>query len=140
MSESVQRDVMEYDVVIVGAGIAVALAAFVALGQRGRLGDGLVARDHQIAQHRVIEAERGGELLEHVLAALDVHQHVVRLEDLLNGIGQLTAAPVFQPVNLAARGLDGGAVTLDHGGNLFALVRVDQEHDFVMTHCLPLVD
>ena len=56
------------------------------------------------------------------------------------GFAVLVAAPVFQPVDLAACGFDGGAVTLDHGGNLFALVRMDQEHDFVMTHCLPLVD
>ena len=53
---------------------------------------------------------------------------------LLDGIGKLTAAPVFQAVNLAAVGFDGRTVTVDHRGHLLALVRVDQEHNFIMTH------
>src|SRR5690606_6781662 len=36
--------------------------------------------------------------------------------------------------------LDRALVALDHGRDLLALVRVDQEHDFVVTHGVVLVD
>ena len=95
---------------------------------------GLVAHDHQMAQHGVVEAEARLQLVQHVLAALDVQHHVVRLGQVLDRVSQLAAAPVFQAVNLAAVGLDQRLVALDHRRHLFALVRVDQKHDFIMTH------
>src|SRR5512135_1665586 len=50
--------------------------------RRGR-GYGLGHPDDQMAQHGVAELERMLELVERLLIALDVHQHVVRLVDLL---------------------------------------------------------
>jgi hypothetical protein len=37
-------------------------------------------------------------------------------------------------MNLAAAGCDHALVTLQHGWNLLALIRVDHENDFIMTH------
>src|SRR5690606_21606913 len=79
-------------------------------------------------------AEGLDQLVEHGLAGLDVEQHVVGLDQVLDRIGQLAAAPVLEPVDLAFAVLDQRLVTLDHRRHLLALVRMDQEHDFVMTH------
>src|SRR5690606_2049993 len=111
-----------------------ALVLLLLLDQRRGRRDRAVALDHERAQHRVVELERALELAQRLEAALDVHEHVVRLVDLVDGIGELAPAPVFQPVDLAVAALDERAVALDHGGHLLALVRMDQEHDFVVTH------
>ena len=50
-----------------------------------------------------------------------------------DGVRQLTAAPVFLAMDLAARALDQVAIALQHRRNLFALVRMDQKHDFVVS-------
>jgi len=52
----------------------------------------------------------------------------------VDGVSQLATAPVLKAVNLATVGFDGRGVTLNHRWNLFALVWMDQKHDFVMTH------
>ena len=116
-----------------------ALALFLLLRHRRRLGDGLVHLDDEVTQHGVAEAERAGELVERLLVALDVQQHVVRLVDLGDRIRELAAAPVFEAMHRAAAGGDHAAVALDHGRNLLALVRMDQKHDFVMPHQVLLV-
>jgi len=41
-----------------------------------------------------------------------------------------------EPVSSSSVFCDDAAVALDHGGDLLALVRVDQKHDLVVTHCL----
>jgi len=58
----------------------------------------------------------------------------VRLGELLDHVGQLPPTPILDPVHLAAAGGDGGLVAFQHGRNLFALIRMDQEHDLVVTH------
>ncbi|CAM0119371.1 hypothetical protein SMG44B_10601 [Stenotrophomonas maltophilia] len=55
------------------------------------------------------------------------------LHQVLDRVRQLAAAPVFQTVDGAVAVLDQRLVALDHGRDLLALVRVDHEHDFVMT-------
>src|SRR3546814_16731698 len=65
---------------------------------------------------------------------------VVGLDQVVDRIGQLAATPVLETVDLALAALDQRLVALDHGGHLLALVRMDQEHDFVMTHVVFLVD
>lgn len=74
------------------------------------------------------------ELGQHFAVALDVHQHVVRLVQLLDRVGELTASPVFQTVNLSAVRRDERLVTLDHRRDLFTLIRMDNKNDFVMAH------
>src|SRR5436305_4279376 len=94
-----------------------------------------LALDHrEVAQHGVVEAEAGLELGEHVLAALDVDAQVVRLRELLDQVGHLATAPVLHPVHLAAAGGDDALVAFQHGRNLLALIRMDQEHDLIVTH------
>ena len=107
---------------------------FLRLRHRGFFGDRLAAGHHEVAKDRVVEAEARFQLIEHRLAALDVHQHVVGLVYLLDGKGELAAAPVLEPVDLAAVGFDDRPVTIHHRANLLALVRVDQKHDLVVTH------
>src|SRR5690348_3564031 len=58
----------------------------------------------------------------------------MRLGEMLDGIGKRAAAPVLDAVHLAALGLDEALVAVEHAGHLLALVRMDQEHDFIMTH------
>ena len=121
--------------VVVAAGILVRRAR-----HRRGLGDGLVHLHDQTAQHRVAEAERAGELGERLLIALDVEQDVVRLVHLGDREGQLAPAPILEAMHLTAAGTDHALVAIDHRRNLLALVRMDQEHDFIMPHCrLPTV-
>src|SRR5690606_3855754 len=84
--------------------------------------------------HGVIELEAGFDFSQGVLADFDVQAQVVGLGELVDLVSQLTAAPVFNTVNLATGGGDQGLVALEHGRHLFALIRVDQHDDFVVTH------
>jgi hypothetical protein len=61
----------------------------------------------------------------------------VSLVDFVDRVGQLTATPVFSTVNGTAGTGDHALVFFDHGWHLFALVRMDQKHDFVVSHCVP---
>src|SRR4051794_28212877 len=100
--------------------------------RRGRLG---LALDHgEVAQHGVVEAEAGLELGKNFLAALDVDAQIVGLGQLLDQVGHLATAPVFHAVHLAAGGGEDALVAFQHGRNLLALIRMDQEHDFIVTH------
>ena len=93
-----------------------------------------------MTQDGVVELEAMLHLVEGLLVDFDVHQHVMRLEHFAERISQLAAAPVFDAVDFSAGGLHGGAVALDHGGHLLALVRMDDKYDFVVTHSILLVD
>ena len=68
------------------------------------------------------------------LVALDIHQHIMGLVQLLDRIRQLTPTPVFQAMNLAAMASNVGLITFDHGRHLLALIGVNDKHNFVMTH------
>src|SRR5690606_945127 len=116
------------------AGLRVARFLFLAsLRHQRRLRDRFLARNDEMAQHGVAEAERADELVERRLVALDVEQQVVRLVHLLDGMGELPSAPVLLPMDLAAGALDHVSIALHHGRHLLALVRVDQKHDFVVS-------
>ena len=116
-----------------------ALALFLFLfHDKGLFGHGPVTANYQVANDRVVIAEAGGQFLHGVVVGLHVHQHIMRLVDLVDGVGQLAAAPVLQAVNFAAILADRLAVALDHVGNLLGLVRMNHEYDFVMPHSLLL--
>jgi hypothetical protein len=115
---------------------ALVAALFLALQQRRRVGDGGLALDDQVAQHGVVEAEGVLQLVQRLLVALDVHQHVVCLVDLVDRVGQLAPPPVLQAVDLAAAPFQVAAVPLDHRRHLLALARMNQKHHFVMSHVL----
>ena len=62
------------------------------------------------------------------------------LMNLIDGVGHLTAAPILVAMDLAAPVFDGRTVPLDHCRDLFALVRMDQKHNFIVSHrCSPWV-
>ena len=107
----------------------------VGLGQGRSLGDRPFLSDDQIAHDRIVETERTIQFLQGFSAALDIHEHVMGLVHFIDGIRQLSAAPVFEAMDGAVLALDHGAITLDHGRHLFALVRMDHEHNFVVSHC-----
>ena len=117
--------------------IARALVVFVPIGlrlrERRRLAYRLPAQEDQVAQHRVVEAEGPLEVVYHLRTALYVHQNVVRLVHLGDGIGELAASPVFEAMDPALLRLDDRPVALDHRGHLFALIRMDQDHDLVVS-------
>jgi len=87
-----------------------------------------------VAQDGIIELERVLQLVQRLVVALDVHQHVVRLVHFLDEVGELAAPPVLEAVDLAAPPGDHLAVALDHGGHLLALVGMYDEYDLVMSH------
>src|SRR5690606_14259924 len=119
------------------------LAGFLALDRLhhdGRLGVGVLGLDEQVAQDRVVVAERVLELIQRGLAAFDVEAHVVGLHELLDGVGELAAAPVLDAVDLAAIAGDHGLEALEHGGALLALLGTLVEHNCVVGHVSLLVD
>ena len=103
------------------------------LRERRGFGDRLPTKEYQVAQHSVIESKRRLEVVYDLGGALDIHQHIVRLVNLRDGIGELSAPPVFQAMNAAFVGLDDGTVALDHRRHLLTLVRMDQNDDFVVS-------
>src|SRR3546814_12820652 len=56
------------------------------------------------------------------------------LDQILERGCQLPAAPVFQTMDGALVAFDQRLVALDHGRYLLALVRMDHEYDFIVTH------
>src|SRR5471032_2319432 len=78
------------------------------------------------------------EFVQGFLIALDVHEHVMRLVHLGDGIGHLTPAPVFEAVDQTFAASDRTAVALDHRRHLLALIGMNDEYDFVMSHAISL--
>jgi hypothetical protein len=68
------------------------------------------------------------------MIALDVHQHVMGLMNLVDRVSQLPAAPILEAMNLPTALLDISAVAVDHGGHLLALAGVHQKNNFVISH------
>ena len=89
-------------------------------------------------QYGITKLECRENFIQSTLVALNIHQYVMRFMQLYYGMGELTTTPVFQSMNLAAAHGHHGAVALDHGGYLLALVRMNQKHDFVVSHCCSL--
>ena len=87
-----------------------------------------------MTQHRVAEAKCARELVDGLLVALDVHENVVRLVDLGDGVGELPTAPVFLAMDAAVSGGDHALVAIDHRGDLLALVRMNQKYNLVVPH------
>src|SRR5699024_8231127 len=87
-----------------------------------------------------IELEGALEFGQGFSVALDIEHQVVRLVQLGNGKGQLQTPPVFTAVDTATLFFDQATVAIEHTGHLFALVRMNQENDFIMSHCRLLVD
>src|SRR5581483_926349 len=100
---------------VIAHAITTATLSFLIRGfsHRGGLGHGFVHSNDQVTQHRVAETESTGELVQDLLVALDVHQNVVRLVDLGDGISELATAPVFEAMHAAFTGGDHALVTLD---------------------------
>src|ERR1035437_4540778 len=78
------------------------------------------------------------EFVQGFLIALDVHEHVMRLVHLGDGIGHLAPAPVFEAEDRTLAAGDRAAIALDHRGHLLALIGMDDEYDFVMSHAVSL--
>src|SRR5450830_280679 len=90
--------------------------------------------DGQMTQHGIIELECGFQLDQGLVVAFDVQADVVRFWQLLDLVSHLTAAPVFDAMDVTAAAGHRGLVTFDHRRDLLALVRVDDKNDFIMTH------
>ena len=58
----------------------------------------------------------------------------MRLMDFVDGMRELPSAPVLLTMDLSLGAFDHASVALEHRGDLFALVRMDQKHDFVVSH------
>ena len=78
-----------------------------------------------MTKNGVVEFETVFEFGQRGVIALDVHQNVVRLVQLLDRIGELAASPVFETVDLPCTCGNKCLVALDHRRDLLTLVRVD---------------
>ncbi len=107
---------------------------FNALHHDGRSGFGLLGLDDEVTQNGVVETESVFDFSKRSVRAFDVHENIVSLDELLDRIGELTTAPVFNTVDLTTLFEDEILVTFDHRGNLFGLIRVHDDAQFVMTH------
>ena len=58
----------------------------------------------------------------------------MRFVNLVYWVGELTSAPVFQSVNLATAIGHQLGIALDHPWDLFGLVGMHQEYDFIVSH------
>src|SRR5690606_33439519 len=116
------------------------LLLFASLDQRGCFRDSVVTADHQVADNGVVEAEGVFQLGQGGAITLDIEHDVVGLVDLVDRVSQLAATPVFTAVNGTVGLFDQRSIALDHSRYLFALVRMNQEHDFIMAHCLLPMD
>src|SRR5690606_12511945 len=76
------------------------------------------------------------EFVECNLAAFDVKANVMGLDEFLDGVSQLTAAPVFQTMHRAAIAGNNALIAFDHGRHLLALIGMHNKHYFVVTHKL----
>ena len=91
-----------------------------------------------MTQYGIVKLEYAGDFFNRIMAALNVHHDVMRFVNLVDGMSQLTPTPVFGAMNGTARFRHYALVAFHHGRDLFALVRMNQKYDLVMSHCLPL--
>jgi hypothetical protein len=75
-------------------------------------------------------------LIERRLAALNVEAQVVCFDEFLDGISELTTAPVFGAVDFSTLRRHKRLIALNHGGHLLALVWVNNKNNFVMAHAM----
>ena len=94
--------------------------------------------DGQVTQNGIVEFECGFQFVQCFTVAFDVHQYVVSLGEFVDHVSQLTTAPVFDAMDFAAAGSYTVFLTFDHGSNLFALVRMNDKYDFIVTHVCSL--
>jgi hypothetical protein len=87
-----------------------------------------------VPQNRIVELESVFQLSHDRLVGFDVDAQVMRFGEFVDHVNQLAPTPVFNPVDFTATGHDHAFVTLQHGWNLLALIWMDHEYDFVMTH------
>ena len=87
-----------------------------------------------MTQDGIVETEAVLDLSERFVAAFDVEENVVSLDELFDRVGELAAAPVFDAVDLTTLLGDEGLVAFDHRGDLFGLVGMHDDAKFVVTH------
>ena len=97
-------------------------------------GDGLRTVDDEVTKNRIVEAKRFFQRFQGGLVALDVEERVVGLVQFVDAVGQLAPTPVLAAVDDPRSVLDQAPVTLEHAGNLLALVGVGEKNDFVVAH------
>jgi hypothetical protein len=77
--------------------------------------------------------DKTDELIECRLVAFDVEEKIVGLVHFRDRVCELPATPILLPMNASAGALDHASIALHHRGHLFALVRMNQKHDFVVS-------
>ena len=87
-----------------------------------------------MTKNGVVVTEIVFEFFKNFGAAFDVHQNIVGFHEFLDRVCQLTAAPIFETVNLTAVAFHSSLVTLNHRRDLFALIRMDDEANLIVTH------
>ena len=89
---------------------------------------------HEVAQNGVVETEIVFDVGERGVRALHVQENIMSLDQLLDRVGELTTAPILDTFNLSTLFENKVLVAFDHRRNLFRLIRMHDDADFVMTH------
>lgn len=114
---------------------------FTILEQSSRIQIGPLTTDDEMPEHDVVETECLLQRGQRRPVALDIHERVVGFVKLMEGVSELAPPPILDAMDPAASVFDERLVALQHTGYLFALIRMNQEYDFVMTvfcHDLPM--
>src|SRR5260363_244483 len=69
-----------------------------------------------------------------LMVRFNIDADIMRFHEFLDGISQLAASPVFNPVHAPVVRNHRGFIPLDHRANLLTLVRMHNKDDFIMAH------
>ena len=87
-----------------------------------------------MAKNRIVEAESVFDFSQCLARALNVHEHIVGLDKLVNRISKLTTSPILNAVHFAALLENEVLVAFNHRRHLLGLIRVHDDTQFIMTH------
>lgn len=100
----------------------------------GLFGDSFVVMYDQVMDYGIVVMEVVFQFSQGFGVVFDVYQNVVGFVYVVDGVGQLMMVLVFQMVDFVVVFFDGFGVMFDYVIDLFVLVGVNQEYDFVMMY------
>ena len=108
--------------------------AFLVGNHRRIFAFGRFALDDERPQNGVAKPKRFLEFAQSVVFAFDVEKNIMRFEQFAHRIRKPARAPVFEAMHLPAAVAHSFLVTIAHRADPFALVGMDDDHDFVVSH------
>ena len=107
---------------------------FLCLHNERFVSNDIIATNHQITNDGIVIPECRRQLFHRFVRGFDIHKNIVGFVNFIDVVGQLTSAPIFKTMHLPAIFGDDVGISLNHTWNLFRLVGMDHEHNFVVSH------